>query len=90
MHGAGGGQAAGSKHPNYKHGLRAKQMEDIRRLASILGKEAHASVWIQEVGSGSATDAKAIRCSPKTSVKSRTRFRRHKLNTECRIRKDSM
>lgn len=40
MHGAGGGQPAGSAHPNYDHGLRTKQMETIRRLASLLGKEA--------------------------------------------------
>ena len=37
MHGAGGGQPAGKAHPNYKHGLRTKQLEDVRRLASILG-----------------------------------------------------
>ena len=40
LHGAGGGAPSGSAHPNFKHGLRTKQMETIRRLASLLGKEA--------------------------------------------------
>ena len=40
MHGAGGGQPAGKEHPNYRHGLRTKQMEEVRRLASFLSKEA--------------------------------------------------
>lgn len=40
MHGAGGGQPAGEKHPNYRHGLRTKHMEEVRRLVSVLGKEA--------------------------------------------------
>ena len=39
VHGAGGGAPRGKAHPNYKHGLRTKQMEDIRRLASLLGKK---------------------------------------------------
>ena len=39
VHGAGGGAPRGKAHPNYKHGLRTKQMEDIRRLASLLGNE---------------------------------------------------
>jgi hypothetical protein len=39
MHGAGGGAPSGAAHPNFKHGLRTKQMESIRRLASLLGKE---------------------------------------------------
>jgi hypothetical protein len=40
MHGAGGGAPSGAVHPNYKHGLRTRQMETIRRLATLLGKEA--------------------------------------------------
>lgn len=40
MHGAGGGQPSGSKHPNYRHGMRTKEMETLRRLASLLGREA--------------------------------------------------
>ena len=40
LHGAGGGAPSGSAHPNYKHGLRTKQMEEIRRLVSVLDKEA--------------------------------------------------
>ena len=40
LHGAGGGAPSGSAHLNYKHGLRTKQMEDIRRLVSVLDKEA--------------------------------------------------
>ena len=39
LHGAGGGAPSGSAHPNNKHDLRTKQMQDIRRLASFLGKE---------------------------------------------------
>ena len=40
LHGAGGGQPAGKEHPNYRHGLRTKQMEEVRRLVLLLGKDA--------------------------------------------------
>ena len=40
LHGAGGGAPSGAAHPNYRHGMRTKQMETVRRLTSILGKEA--------------------------------------------------
>ena len=50
MHGAGGGQAAGSAHPNYKHGLRSRQLGIIRRLTSFLGQEA------REIALGQVTD----------------------------------
>jgi len=39
IHGAGGGAPSGSAHPNYKHDLRTKKMQELRRLVSILGKE---------------------------------------------------
>ena len=39
LHGAGGGAPSGAKHPNYRHGLRTMQMEDVRRLVSSLGRE---------------------------------------------------
>jgi hypothetical protein len=32
MHGAGGGAASGPKHPNYRHGVRAKEMSEVRAL----------------------------------------------------------
>ena len=38
LHGAGGGAPSGPAHPNYKHGLRTKEMQLIRRLATLLGK----------------------------------------------------
>ena len=39
VHGARGGAPSGAKHPNYKHGLRTKQMVALRRLASLLGAD---------------------------------------------------
>jgi hypothetical protein len=39
LHGAGGGAPSGSRHPNYRHGLRTKQMQDVRALVSLLGKD---------------------------------------------------
>ncbi|TDT73629.1 hypothetical protein BDE40_2402 [Litoreibacter halocynthiae] len=40
LHGAGGGAPSGVAHPNYRHGMRTKQMETARSLVSLLGKEA--------------------------------------------------
>lgn len=40
LHGAGGGAPSGPAHPNYKHGLRTREMEEVRRLVSILSREA--------------------------------------------------
>ena len=40
VHGAGGGAPRGEAHPNYRHGLRTKEVEAIRRLATFLNKEA--------------------------------------------------
>ncbi len=40
LHGAGGGAPSGSAHPNYRHGLRTKEMQELRRLVSLLGKKA--------------------------------------------------
>ena len=39
LQGAGGGASLGKAHPNDKHGLRTKEMEEMRRLVSFLGKE---------------------------------------------------
>jgi len=36
VHGAGGGAPSGSAHPNYRHGLRTKEILNIRKLASLL------------------------------------------------------
>ena len=32
LHGAGGGARRGKAHPNYRHGLRTKELRDIRRM----------------------------------------------------------
>jgi hypothetical protein len=40
VHGAGGGAPRGKAHPNYKHGLRTKQMEEVWQLVTIPGKVA--------------------------------------------------
>ncbi|MEP4442062.1 MAG: hypothetical protein ABJ059_01275 [Hyphomicrobiales bacterium] len=40
LHGVGGGAPSGSAHPNYKHDLRTKEVEEVKRVASILSKEA--------------------------------------------------
>ena len=40
LHGAGGGAPSGSQHPNYRHGLRTKELQEVRRLVSILNREA--------------------------------------------------
>ncbi len=42
LHGAGGGAPRGETHPNFKHGLRSKEVETLRKLASLLGKNARA------------------------------------------------
>ena len=39
MHGAGGGAAGGETHPNYKHGMRAKEWIEERRLINELLRE---------------------------------------------------
>jgi len=36
LHGAGGGAPRGKKHPNYKHGMRTKEMQKVRRLVREL------------------------------------------------------
>ena len=38
VHGAGGGAPCGSKHPNFRHGLRSRRFVDVRRLVSQLGR----------------------------------------------------
>jgi hypothetical protein len=40
VHGAGGGQPAGPAHPNYRHGLRTQKMQTLRRMISVLAREA--------------------------------------------------
>jgi len=40
LHGAGGGAPSGSAHPNFKHGLRTKKMQEVSRLVALLGKQA--------------------------------------------------
>lgn len=40
LHGAGGGAPRGKTHPNYQHGLRTKEMQDLRRMVSVLSKSA--------------------------------------------------
>ena len=47
LHGAGGGHAAGSSHPRWKHGLRSREWTETRRLISELvraGREVEALV----------------------------------------------
>jgi hypothetical protein len=39
MHGAGGGQPAGSTHPNYRHGMRTKEWTEQRKQISELIRE---------------------------------------------------
>lgn len=36
VHGAGGGQKAGSDHPRWKHGGRSKEVETARQLTRLL------------------------------------------------------
>ena len=40
MHGAGGGQPSGDKHPAWKHGLRSNGWVNERRLINELVREA--------------------------------------------------
>jgi hypothetical protein len=40
MHGAGGGAPSGPAHPNYRHGLRSREMQSVRRMISVLCKDA--------------------------------------------------
>jgi hypothetical protein len=39
LHGAGGGAPSGSQHPNYRHGMRTKQIAEVNKLISLLSKE---------------------------------------------------
>ncbi len=36
LHGAGGGAPSGSQHPNYRHGMRTQEMQNIRALTRTL------------------------------------------------------
>jgi hypothetical protein len=40
VHGAGGGAPRGPKHPNFRHGMRSREMMEVRRLASYLTRAA--------------------------------------------------
>ena len=40
VHGARGGAPRGKAHPNYKHGLRSQDMVMLRKLTSLLSKDA--------------------------------------------------
>ena len=40
LHGAGGGAPSSSAHPNFRHGLRTKKMQELRQLVSLLSKKA--------------------------------------------------
>ena len=40
VHGAGGGHKAGASHPQWKHGMRSRDMVEVRRLASYLNRVA--------------------------------------------------
>jgi hypothetical protein len=39
-HAEGGGAPDGADHPNFRQGLRTNQMEDVRRLVSLLSRAA--------------------------------------------------
>lgn len=43
MHGAGGGHAAGSGHPNWQHGLRSREWLDERRMLNELVRQSQES-----------------------------------------------
>jgi hypothetical protein len=38
MHGAGGGAPNGTAHPKFKHGLRTKEMREVRLLARLMAR----------------------------------------------------
>ncbi|MCZ4258138.1 hypothetical protein O4H53_21535 [Sulfitobacter sp. G21635-S1] len=38
MHGAGGGAPCGAAHPNYRNGLRSKEVRMVRVMVKALGK----------------------------------------------------
>lgn len=40
MHGAGGGHKAGPSHPSWKHGMRAREWAETRRMMNDLVREA--------------------------------------------------
>jgi hypothetical protein len=40
VHGAGGGAPPGPAHPNYRNGLRTLEMQSVRRMISVLCKDA--------------------------------------------------
>ena len=39
MHGANGGHPPGPDHPSYRHGLRTRELKELKRLASMLDAE---------------------------------------------------
>jgi hypothetical protein len=39
MHGAGGGAPPGKAHPNYRHGMRAKEWTEMRKLINELVRD---------------------------------------------------
>lgn len=41
FHGAGGGHPPGRVHPSWKHGMRAREWIDARRMLNDLVREAH-------------------------------------------------
>jgi hypothetical protein len=41
LHGAGGRAPSGAKHPNFRHGLRTKEMQEVRRMVSFLSRAAY-------------------------------------------------
>jgi hypothetical protein len=40
VHGAGGGAPPGPAHPNYRHGSRTKEMQTVKRMISVLCRNA--------------------------------------------------
>lgn len=39
MHGAGGGAKVGAENPNWKHGGRSRELDDLRKLATCLRRQ---------------------------------------------------
>ncbi|MDB5243567.1 MAG: hypothetical protein JWP57_4192 [Spirosoma sp.] len=39
FHGAGGGHPVGKAHPSWKHGMRSRELLEMRRLVAQLGRE---------------------------------------------------
>ncbi|WP_425434558.1 phage integrase central domain-containing protein [Litoreibacter janthinus] len=46
LHGAEGGAPFGTAHPNYRHGMRTKEMENVRRLTSLLGRKVRDTIEV--------------------------------------------